>query len=135
MFEQVNELAVLVSAILAVAVGSIWYSPLLFGPLWMKTIGQEIEGELSKREMILASVKSILAHVIFFLVVTQFIQISTIASIPLTTIGGLLLAFLSVSTLSLAIWEKRPIPYVLVHTGYNAIIIFGGIGIIAYWPW
>ncbi len=135
MFEQVNELAVLVSAILAVAVGSIWYSPLLFGPLWMKTIGQEIEGELSKREMILVSVKSILAHVIFFLVVTQFIQISTIASIPLTTIGGLLLAFLSVSTLSLAIWEKRPIPYVLVHTGYNAIIIFGGIGIIAYWPW
>ena len=135
MFEQVNELAVLVSAILAVAVGSIWYSPLLFGPLWMKTIGQEIEAELSKREMILASIKSIIAQAIFFFVVTQFIQISTTASISLATVGGLLLAFLSVSTLSLAIWEKRPISYVFVHAGYNAIVIFGGIGIIAYWPW
>ncbi len=136
MFEHVNELAVLVSAILAIAVGSIWYSPLLFGPLWMKSIGQSIDdGELSKEEMIRSSIKGVLAQIVLFVIITQFIEIGLSASVPLLTMSGLLVALIAVQTLSLVVWERRPLAYVLVHTGYNAIVIFGGVGIIAYWPW
>lgn len=45
MITDVNFLAVLVSAIGLMALGFLWYSPVLFGNLWMKASG------LSKRDM------------------------------------------------------------------------------------
>ena len=35
----INYLAVLVSAIIGMIIGALWYSPLLFGKLWMKLSG------------------------------------------------------------------------------------------------
>lgn len=36
---EVNLLAVLISAIIGMVIGALWYSPLLFGNLWMKLSG------------------------------------------------------------------------------------------------
>jgi len=134
--EHLNEVAILVSAILAIAIASIWYSPILFGPAWLRSIGRTIqEEELSKTEMIRVTIKAVVAHIVFFVIITYFMQIGKVAMQPLVTTGILLLALVLAHTVSLAIWERRPLTYVLVHTGYTAIIIFGGIGVIAYWPW
>ncbi len=38
-FEHVNFLAVAVAAIAAFALGSLWYSPVLFGKSWQKALG------------------------------------------------------------------------------------------------
>ena len=32
----INYIAVLVSAVIGMAIGALWYSPLLFGKIWMK---------------------------------------------------------------------------------------------------
>jgi len=136
MFEQVNEMAVLVSALLAIAVGSIWYSPLLFGLIWMRSIRQNVfDAPLSKSEVFRASIQGILIQTIFFVIVTQFIEMSLRAGVSLTTLCGFLLGLIGVQTANLMVWERRPLSYLLVHTGYTALVIFGGVGIIVYWPW
>lgn len=38
-FSNINFLAVLVSALASFAIGSLWYSPLLFGKAWQKAVG------------------------------------------------------------------------------------------------
>jgi len=36
---NINFLALIVAAIISFGIGSIWYSPLLFGKVWQKTVG------------------------------------------------------------------------------------------------
>ncbi len=136
MFEYTNELAILVSAILAIAIASIWYSPVLFGGVWLKSIGRSMrEEELPKTEMIGSTIKAVLAHIVFFIIVTYFIEVGEGAMQRLVTTGGFITALIFIYTVNLAIWERRPYTYVLIHTGYIAAVVFGGIGVIAYWPW
>lgn len=133
---EINEIAVLVGALLAIAVGSMWYSPLLFGPLWMRSRGKSFrEEDDSKYAMLVVAIKGILVQVVSFFIITYFISMSTELGVSLLKIGLLLTAFLGVQMMSLIVWEGRPLSYVFVHLGYSTIVLFGGIGIIAYWPW
>ncbi len=38
---MVNYLAVLVSSVVGMGIGALWYSPLLFGKLWMRWNGMD----------------------------------------------------------------------------------------------
>lgn len=136
MFENINEVAVLVAAIVAAAVGSIWYSPLLFGSLWMKSIGLTLEeGELPKREMIMATLKGLCVQVVLFFVVAEYISVSSENDISLVKMGYSLVAITAVYVMQGVIWEKRTLTYFFIQIGYTALSLCGGIAIIAYWPW
>ncbi len=135
MFTDVTLLPILVSAILAVAVGSIWYSPLLFGSVWLKSIGISMENADEEREMIIRAIQGVLAQTIFFFVLSQFILNSQGGTMSLTKMGVLLTAFIIASMINTFILEKKSIAYLLINAGYSTIIIFGGIGVIAFWPW
>ncbi len=136
MFENINLIAVLVTAILSVAVGSIWYSPLLFGPLWMRGAGLTSDiDEMSTKKMIHTVILAVFVQGIFFSLVAQFIALSHNNTISLTQIGVLLAGLLVVSMMGSVIWEKRPVSYFLINAGYTVLILFGGVGIITFWPW
>ncbi len=136
MFSDVSILPILVSAILAGAVGSIWYSPLLFGTHWMRSVGLKIEhGEVSEREMIKGTIRGVFVHIILFFIITQFISTDPENIAKLTQVGVLITSLVLVFLLNAIIWEKRPINYLFINLGYNAIVIFGGIAVIAFWPW
>lgn len=40
---HINYLAVLVAAVLNMAIGALWYSPVLFAKPWMKAIGKSMK--------------------------------------------------------------------------------------------
>lgn len=48
---HVNMWAVLVAAISTMVVGGIWYSPFLFGNVWMKVIGMDPNDKVKMKEM------------------------------------------------------------------------------------
>ena len=50
-FYAINWLAVLVSAIAAMAVGFLWYSPILFAKPWMAAMGVKCDTEEEKKAM------------------------------------------------------------------------------------
>jgi hypothetical protein len=136
MFEHINIIAVLVSALLSIAVRSIWYSPLLFGNQWMKSLGVSIDAEhMSEAEMIRSVIKGVLNHSVLFTVIAEIIALNSPVLVPLWYVTLLLVVLMSVSLLNAVIWEKKSLAYFCIHTGYVAIILFGGVGVIAFWPW
>jgi hypothetical protein len=136
MLLDVNGLAIVVSAILAVAVGSIWYSPLLFGTVWMRSMGKTLEqGELSQGEMLQATGKSVLLYAVFYYILAQCLAYTAETKVSLVMVGSVVTLLLATQLLSPVIWERRPATYFLVHAGYVALVVFGGLAIIAYWPW
>lgn len=135
MFAPVNEISILVSALLAVAVGSIWYSPLLFGSAWMKSAHlSEDDLEMSRKKMIQTVVGAVILNGVLLFVIAQFLSIFA-ESISVWKMGVGLIVFLSASVVNVLLWEKRSYAYVLIHMGYASLVVFGGITIIYYWPW
>ncbi len=136
MFENVNEVAVLVSAILGVAVGSIWYSPLLFGAIWMRSLGFTTEDDhMAKRTVVLTVVKIVIAQTVFFFGIAQFASYTFNSVISTMQVGVFLSILFFAQVFSSSIWERRPIAYALINVGYTILTLLGGLAIISYWPW
>jgi len=136
MFENVNEVAVLVSAILAMAMGSIWYSPLLFGIHWMRATGLTPEDlESSKTKMPKLIILAFVGNLVTLYVLAQFVAFSKAASIPLANIAFLLTVLLGAVMAGAVIWEQKRYSYFLINVGYAAVVVFGGMAIIWHWPW
>ena len=132
MFTGIHELSVFVSAVLSVAIGSIWYSPLLFGKSWMRSAGLTLEDEeLTSMEAFLLTVKGVLLQTVFFFAVAVLMTQAE----SLVTLGTLLSVLLVSFMVSAVVWERRPLSYLLIHAGYGILALAVGIGIIAYWPW
>lgn len=132
MFTGIHELSVLVSAVLSVAIGSIWYSPLLFGTPWMRAAGLTLEDEeLTGTEAFLLTVKGVFLQTVFFFAVAVLMTQAE----SLLTLGALLSILLVSFMVSAVVWERRPLSYLIIHAGYGIIALATGIGIMAYWPW
>jgi hypothetical protein len=136
MFEHVNELAVVVASVLSVAVGSIWYSPLMFGTAWIKSLGlTPADEELTPKEAILVTVKGVITQTVFFFIIAQFITFSKFESIPLTMLGSYVTVLLISYMVSVVVWERRTLSYLFINAGYGVLALWGGMSIIAFWPW
>jgi len=136
MFEPINEVAVLVSAILALAVGSVWYSPLMFGDEWMRSVGfTDDDLEESKDKLPKMFAFAIIANLITLYIIAQFIAFSEETMRLMRDVGLLLVILLGSIMANAVIWEKRSISYFLINLGYATVVIFIGIAVIGYWPW
>ena len=136
MLGNISEISILVSAILAVAVGSIWYSPFLFGRFISKTTPHIFDDtEESERSFLKNIVFSVCAQILFLVFVSQFVIESGSETASLMHTGAFLLGLLVAHMLSMVILEKKSMVYFLVHAGYTSIILFGGLMILAKWPW
>jgi hypothetical protein len=136
MFENINEVAVLVTAILSIAVGSVWYSPLFFGTIWLKSAGlRTIDTDLSQSEVVRIVLQGILAQFVFFYIIAGFVSLQSSLGLSVLEIGTPLAVLVVAGMLSQIIWEKRSWAYFLVHSGYTLAVLYSGLGIIYYWPW
>lgn len=135
MFEYINEVSVLVAALLSVAVGSIWYSPLVCGNAWLRASGKtDLDVEYSSRELAWVTARAVMVNMVLFTGVAWLSTHLVVAHPLLISVGiatGSIIAHLSI----ISLWEKRPFTYVLVHGGYALIALLGGLSIILYWPW
>jgi hypothetical protein len=95
-FENINYWTIFVSAILSIGLGFLWYSPILFGKLWMKEMDmtpEKIE-EYKKNNGTKPMVKNYALSTVFALV-TAFVIAGLLNSLIITSFSGLfLLAFL-----------------------------------------
>jgi hypothetical protein len=63
-YHGINYLAVVIAAIVYMAIGAIWYSPIIFGKAWLKGIGktkEELAGQASAMIYIWALIASFIA--------------------------------------------------------------------------
>ena len=136
MFENVNQIAVLVAALVAMAVGSVWYSPLLFGEQWMHTVGlTEDDLRNAKGKMPKLFLFAALSNLLALYILAQFVALAQSAGAELATVAFFLSLFLTAIISGFVIWEQKSLTYALINIGYAVVVVFGGMSIIWYWPW
>ena len=136
MFYGINEVAVIVSAILAIAVGSVWYSPLLFGQPWMKAVGfTEDDMEASKKKMPKLFVLGAVANIVVLYALAWFVLVAESINMSVLEMGIWITVLLAAVAAGGAVWEQKPLSYLVINVVYTAVVVIGGMHVIAYWPW
>lgn len=118
---NINWLAVLVSTLLFYGIGAVWYSPVLFGKIWMKEINMAPD----------AGKKVNMARLMTFTFILSFIMVTNLAFfLADPSVGaqeGALYGFLTgfgwvamASTLN-AMYEMRGWRYMLINAGYMVV--------------
>ena len=123
----VNYLAIIVTAIVGYAIGMLWYSPLLFGNIWMNLQG------ITKKDMAKAKKKGMgkvmllgfITTLIMTLVLNYLIGLFGYA---VAGDGALLgfwiwLGFLATTMLGIVLWENKPVPLYLINTAHYLVVL------------
>lgn len=128
---SINYWAVIVAAIAAFAVGSVWYSPILFGNAWMKENGfneEEIKNSNPTKAYL------------FAFVLTLVIAVNLAAFLGEATLTWGLMAgalagigWVSAALGILYLFESRSLKLFFINAGYMAVIFILMGGIIALW--
>ena len=131
----VNWLAVLVAGIVHFAIGMIWYSPIMFGKLWMELAGVK-EMKASAKDMILSLLSSlVVAYVLAQLVCSNIVCYAGAGSLINGALLGIMIEIGFIATLLLGemIFEKKPFKLFILRNGYNllALAVIGAL--LAVW--
>lgn len=126
---QINWLAVLAAALSAFLVGGVWYSPILFGKVWLKANGFTAEQaqQFNKARAFGGA---------FFLALIMSANLAMFLADPSTTVswgiaaGALAgIGWAAAGLAIVALFENRPWSYMLVNGGY-LIVAFLLMGVI-----
>jgi len=135
MIGNISMVALLVTALLAVAVRYVWYSPLMFGPQWSKRVGVFLDSEidLHKGAYIKIAIALAIQYIYFYVLATLMLTVQSVSTFLF--VGGSVSVLVALQILHIAMWEKRDFTYVLLTIGYIVFTTFGGLGVIIFWPW
>lgn len=121
MLDQINWLAVLAAALVNFFIGGLWYSPALFGKVWMRANG------FSEEDVKRGSPAAIFGLSFLFCLVMA-VNLAGFLSDPSTTLGfgivaGLLagFGFAAMGLGVIAMFERRPPAYLWVNGGYLTV--------------
>jgi hypothetical protein len=116
-----NWMPMLIAAAIRVILGMLWYSPIAFGPSFMRLTNCSEEEMKARLPAALASdlvgaliMTFILAHAVYYAGVTSW---ATGAAVGLFNWLG----FIAVTHFSLVMFEKRPFRLFLINNGYQAL--------------
>ncbi len=133
----VNLLAVFIVSILGMIIGFLWYSPFLFGKLWM-----DLQGIDEKKMKTMKSQGMTASYIISFLSVFVFNYILAviIRSLGAVTFAAgaqigffLWLGFFATIMLNSVLWEKKPLSLYVLNVAHYLLILILLSGILAVW--
>jgi hypothetical protein len=129
-FHPLNNLAILVSAIILWILGAIWFSPALFAKPWMQLLGVKMEP--GKRDgMLLGMTASFIGDLVLSFILSTIIMWSNSTGFVHGAVLGVLvwIAFIAAPNLPQGIYEKRPFKLFAITGGYwfVGLIIVGGL--------
>lgn len=124
---QIDWLAVTIAAVLYLIIGFVWYSKVLFGPLWAK-----LSGVKEKKKGMVGSIccSFVVAFIIAsFLAYFNFSLGVTTVSDGMFTGFCFWLAFVATTQINSVIWGRTPFSLFLINTGAKLLsfLVMGGI--------
>jgi hypothetical protein len=134
-FMGVNVWAVLVSGLATMAVGFVWYSPLLFARRWTILMGYDPDDKAKLAEMQKSAgpsyVLSLVASLVSAAVLGKIIGVATINT-PLygMKVGlGVWLGFVTTVQLTNSLFSRQPAKLYAINTGYQLVcyLVMGAI--------
>jgi hypothetical protein len=121
-FQTLNIWAILVSTVVAFALGALWFSPPVFGRLWQRAnnFGPGEPGKAGGAGLLIA----------FILTLVMSVNLAMFLNDPKTTLAwgataGFLAGFgwvlMGIGIIS--IFERRPLSYVLINGGFLTVVL------------
>lgn len=130
-FAELNYLAVLVVVVGYMIVGSLWYSPVLFGKAWMKLINKKRE-ELGNPGKAIAG--TIVMAIVGVLAVALLVQWTGAADALDGLKLGLLAAVIVAATMATNfLYENRPFALYALNAGYHAVTLLVAGIVLSVW--
>lgn len=133
----INYWAVLVSGLVCMIVGSLWYSPLVFGNVWMKLSGmteKQLE-EAKKKGMGKTYVISFLSTLVMAYVLGHFVDYAEATTFMLGMQTGfwIWLGFIATVMLGMVLWDNKPFTLYLINTLHYLVCLLLIGGLLAVW--
>ena len=124
---DINILAVLVAAIASTVIGAAWYSPFLFGKLWMSLSGltpEKLE-EVKKKGVWKSYTLSFIAALVMAYVLSLFLRQAGTPDISVALQLGffLWLGFIATTMLNRVLWEDEPWVLYALNVGHHLVSI------------
>ena len=136
MFDGVNIIAVIGTTFFMMASATVWFSPMMFGKLWLRELKvTEEEIEASRQSMYTHLGLTAFSYAVA-LFVLAFIALR-IGDLEITTLEGsviivaLVVAFLG----NISLWENKTLTYFLINSSFYTYFIIIGMFMLSYWPW
>jgi len=134
---EVNYLAILLCGVIAVLLGSFWYSPFLFGKMWMESLHKPEEEDIKKGHNPFKTYGlSFISHLVMAFGLAQIMTYMDSYSIP----EGIRVAFLCWVGFTVApmlvnsLFEGKNIKLLGIDTGYHLIVLLVFGTILGAWP-
>ncbi len=125
---QIDWFAILIAAVLYMIIGMVWYSKLLFGPLWMKLSGIKDSDRVENKIHIVWSGVVALVMAYFIAYFQAYLGVTTVSD-GMYVGFCFWLGFVATTQISAVIWGKMPFQLFLIHTGSKLLsfLVMGGI--------
>lgn len=133
----VNYWAVLVAGLASFVLGGLWYSPMLFGNMWMKLGGMhEKDMEACKKKgMALSYFLTLVGSLLMAYVLAHVLEFASAATWIDGVVGGLWswLGFIAPVTLGSVLWEMKPWRLWILNNAFYIVSLAIMGAILAYW--
>ncbi len=132
--EPINIFPILVATVVAFGIGSLWYSPFLFGKEWLE--GRNIKEENIEK---FGTIKRYVVQLIFTLISFSVLAfIISMAEVRSSTDGAFLgilawIGFIIPSSLAGLIWKRDTFTVFLIDVVYSLLILTIGGAIVGAW--
>lgn len=129
----INYGAVLLAAIVSMVVGFLWYSPWLFGKMWMKLSGltEQKMKTMKQKGMTTAYILMFVGSLISSLILAYIISYAEVTSVLGGAAIGFMtwLGFVATTSLGMVLWEGKPVGLYILNNGHSVVMamIAGGI--------
>lgn len=134
---DINYTSILALTAFAQIIGALWYSPVLFGNLWLKLMNfskQQLK-EIEKTNMSAHMFISLIQHLILIFVLEITLTIMGMNTFAQGFLTGFLLwaGFVLTTMLNSVLWEQKDFKIYLINiTHYLVVFTIAG-GILGYW--
>ncbi len=134
-FGLVNLAAILVAAIVDMVIGFVWYSPFLFGPMWMRLRGKEParreDMQFPASKMILEFVCALVTAFVLALYLPIFAAVSVTAAIIFTL--TIWVGFYVTTLLGEVVWEDKSFGLFLINGGLRLVTLIAMTLVLTWW--
>ncbi|HAV11443.1 MAG TPA: hypothetical protein DCX32_02775 [Candidatus Moranbacteria bacterium] len=133
---DLNLWAILVAALANLIIGSLWYSPLMFGNMWMRLMGIDPRDSSGmKKGAAKAMFFSFLGALVMAYVMALVVSFSGVTSLlnAIEVAFWLWLGFVAVTSISSVLYEKKRVEIYILSVIYYLIAMIAMVIIITLW--
>jgi hypothetical protein len=122
---EIQYIPVLVAVVANMIIGALWYSPLLFGPLWIKAIGYSKKEIEKKQDMKKTMGWSVVVAAVTAYVLSKALYLFQAESWADGAIVGfwIWLGFVATTGAYAVLYEKKPVTVYLINSGHMLAVL------------